>query len=227
MDLGVVIPTLNEEQYLPRILTFLKQHLANDQIVVVDGGSADDTNKIARQFDVHLIKSHIASRAVQMNLGANYLDQKDVLYFVHCDTMPPTSFFLFIDLAIDDGAELGAYRLKFDQCKGLMHVNAYLTRYPALCCRGGDQSLFVKRRVFDQLCGFDESKVIMEDFDFIKRAKKLFKFHVIQKDITVSSRKYQKNSYWRVQFANVLIYTLFKFGFRPNLLKSWYSRLLR
>ena len=226
MNIAVIIPTLNEEDFLPSILKFMKKHLSKQQIVLVDGGSDDRSVALAQDADVQLIRSPVACRAIQMNLGANIAESADVLYFVHCDTMPPHSFVKDIQEAISQGADLGCYRFQFDRSRGLMRFNAFLTRFPALFCRGGDQSLFVKNSVFKAIGGFDENKVIMEDYDFIKKARS-YTFKIIPKNIIVSSRKYETNSYWKVQGANILIYTLYVLGISPCRLKKWYSSLLK
>ena len=70
----------------------------------------------------------------------------DVLYFVHADTIVTKSFYADIQKAIAEGFEMGCYRYKFDQYKNpLLYINSFFTRFPMLWCRGGDQTLFVKK----------------------------------------------------------------------------------
>ena len=228
MDMVIIIPVLNEEEHLPGLLSHLRNiSFPLGNIVLVDGGSTDNTIDIARSHKVKVIRSKRAGRALQMNLGANAFPEANVYYFLHCDALPPRSFVSDIQKEMDDGADLGAFRFQFDRQTALMHFNAYMTRFKLPFCRGGDQSLFIKRNVFDALGGFNEAQVIMEDYDILRRAKNNgYKFHLIQKDIIVSSRKYVNNSYLRVQFANMLVYGLYSFGANPIWLKELYSRLL-
>ena len=79
-------------------------------------------------------------------------------------------------------------------------------------CRRGDQSLFIKKELFDELGGYDDELKIMEDYDFIKRAKKEFLFKVIPKNILVSARKYQNNSYLKVNLANLIVFWMYTLG---------------
>jgi hypothetical protein len=160
-----------------------------------------------------------------MNHGAQQA-RGEVLYFVHADTLPPPTFVADIRRAIGQGHEMGCYRFRFSEDHPMLRLNAYFTRFPLMICRGGDQSLFVKRDLFDRLDGYDEHYRIMEEYDFIRRAKKHSHFHIMPGEITVSARKYAHNSYPRVNLANLIVFSMFFLGISQDFMVKTYQRLL-
>ncbi|MAE87760.1 MAG: hypothetical protein CMB80_33810 [Flammeovirgaceae bacterium] len=93
-------------------------------------------------------------------------------------------------------------------------------------CRGGDQTLFITRSLFDKLQGFDEYYCVMEDFDLLRRAKEIAKYHIIQKEVVVSARKYTDNGYLKVQLANLNAFRMFNRGEDPQKIRSYYKLAL-
>ncbi len=228
LKLSIIIPTLNEainlSRLLKRLLEIPKEYSL--QIIVVDGGSDDKTTQIASDFGVELIESLKQSRAIQMNLGAEKANG-DYLYFVHADTLPPPTYITDIYKSIEQGHTIGCFRYKFDSSKQLLKLNAFFTRYSFLWCRGGDQSLYIPKSTFFEMGKFDESCLIMEDFNFLCRLKERSSLHIIQKDFLVSARKYEENGYLRVQLANFIVFNMFRFGFPQEKLLNTYSYLLK
>jgi len=151
----------------------------------------------------------------------------DVFYFVHADARPPESFPEDIALCLKNGSDFGCYRFKFDKNSFMLRFNAWWTRFPFMFCRGGDQTLFIKKQIFEQLNGFNEDYIIMEDFDIIRRAKKKYKFAIIPKAVMVSTRKYTTNSYFRVNMVNLWSYWMFMLGASPEYIKAFYKKRLR
>lgn len=225
--LSIIIPTLNEETNIQKLLERL--HLGGKdkeyEILVSDGGSTDATVQLVKGDHVQLVTCSHQGRAFQMNKAAE-LARGDVLYFVHGDTLPPVSYYDDIQASIDAQYDMGCFRFRFDSGSPLLKINGFFTRFNLSWVRGGDQSLFVKKKVFDALGHFKEAYVIMEDFDFLKRAKGRYRFRILQNEIVVSSRKYQNNSYLRVQFANLVVFNMFRLGFAPQLLLKTYRVLI-
>ncbi|SNS75702.1 transferase 2, rSAM/selenodomain-associated [Ekhidna lutea] len=229
MFVSIIIPTLNEEQYIGSLLDFLSKHQAGDrfEVIVVDGGSSDGTLGIVKERQIHHITASPPSRAHQMNEGAK-LAKGDILYFVHADTKLLPTFIDDIQDAVNQGFNSGCYRFKFDSPQNiLLHINGFFTRFPFTWCRGGDQTLFITRNAFETLGGFDEHYVIMEDYDLLERiAEAEISFKVLPKSVKVSPRKYQKNSYLKVQLTNLKAMKMYKRGVEPMEIRKFYTEEL-
>ena len=227
MTISVIIPTLNESQYLVQRIEFIKNFggEAVIEIIVVDGQSSDETRTVAAGAGAEVLTSPISSRAAQMNYGAR-LAKGEVLYFVHADVQLIPSFVQDIQEVLKAGYVAGCYRYRFDVDKMMLKVMAFFTRFDGIMCRGGDQTLYVKKEAFEALKGFDEYYTIMEDYDFIIRLKKNHKFKVIQKEVVVSARKYEMNSWFRVQSANLIIFIMFFLKRPPDQMKKMYKKLI-
>ena len=87
--------------------------------------------------------------------------------------------------------------------------------------------MFITKRIFQQLGGFDEYYSIMEDYDFIRRIwKSKIAFKLIKKSVVISTRKYRSNSWLRVQIANGVAMFMFNQGIRPEEIKKAYRKLV-
>jgi len=228
MQLSVIIPTFNEEENIAGLLDFLYDH--KDQrlleIMVADGKSTDHTVEVAKQSGARVVRCPLPGRAAQMNYAAS-LAQGDVLYFVHADTLPPDSYLDDIAEGLNDGFLLGSYCSNFQSDNPVFRINAWFTRFSSSYSYGGDQTLYVYRDLFDRLEGFHEKYVIMEDFDFVKRARRIASFKKIPKKALISTRKYDKNSFVRVSLANLIVFSMYRLGVSPRVLKKVYQKLLR
>jgi GT2 family glycosyltransferase len=161
-----------------------------------------------------------------MNMGAAQATHP-ILYFVHADVIVPEKFYSDIVKALSAGEEAGCYRSGFEYYPGLMRINAFVTRFKWLTARGGDQTLFITKTIFQELKGFDESYTIMEDYDIIKRiwaAGK--KFTILPNKVVISLRKYKNNSWLRVQYANATAMIMFSRGYSADQIKTKYQKLI-
>lgn len=227
MKVSIIIPVLNEAENIERLV---QQLLTNSngclaELLVVDGGSTDDTVAKAQQAGATVLHSPCQGRAKQMNFAAQFATG-DLLYFVHGDTLPPASYMEDVLQAVQAGFPVGCFRFRFESDHPLLRINSFMTRFDLIVCRGGDQTLFVTRALFDELGGYGEADVIMEDFYFIKRAKARYPFKIIPKEVLVSARKYAKNGYFRVQIANFIAFNMFRFGFPQQRIATTYRKLL-
>ena len=227
MKLSIIIPCLNEEEHIGRLLHFFNScdHSSEQEIIVVDGGSSDKTVEIAEKIGVKVLKTEKANRAVQMNLGAKHACN-EVLYFVHADTLPPKSYFEDIKKALSKGYEMGCYRSDLSAGGILLRVNSFFTRFHWLFCRGGDQSFFIPKDLFSSLGMYDESYQIMEEYDFIQRHWKKHRSIILAKGIKISTRKYEGRSWWKVNRANYVAVKNFKKGMSTDEIKKIYHRML-
>lgn len=229
MYISVIIPTFNEQDNIGPLIECIQKNggQAVKEIIVVDGGSSDNTLAIAQQLNVMALQAPKQGRAAQMNYGAS-LATGDVLYFIHADTRILPSFVTDIQHALDEGYESGCYRFRFDSNRFILKINGYFTRFNRLMLRGGDQTFFITKTLFEILDGYDEHYVIMEEYDFLRRlwAKNRPTFKLIPKSVLVSARKYEKNSWLRVQIANLTAVILFRWGTQPSQIARIYKKML-
>ncbi len=227
MNLSIIIPTLNEAENIEKLIKRLQNCDCSKthEIIVVDAGSNDNTQELAKKTGATVLPSPKKGRAPQMNFGVKNANG-NVYYFVHADSLPPSDYCLSISKSIQQGAEIGGFRFKFDSDKKLLAFNNWTTQFNKIFVRGGDQTIFISKGLFDELNGFDESFRIMEEYDFIERAQKKTSYKVIQKDVLVSARKYDTNSWLRVQFANFVVFSMYRFGCSQDMLVNTYKRLL-
>lgn len=224
---SIIIPTYNEEENILKLLNYLKKH-SDDRLaemIVVDGGSRDQTVQIVKDAGFNCIVSEKKGRATQMNSGYR-LSKGDLLYFVHADSIPPTSYLDDLFRSVNDGYSAGCYRFRFDSDKLFLKVNSYFTRFDRIMCRGGDQTLFITRSLFEKLGGFREDFMIMEEYDLIQKIQRTAGFRIIPKDVIVSARKYDKNHYLQVNFANLAVFMMYFAGARQETMVHAYKSLI-
>ena len=222
--ISVIIPTLNEAVYISRLLMYLQEHSPAQnikEIIVVDGGSSDDTAEIASDYGAIVMHSS-KGRAKQMNYGARKA-KGQILYFLHADTFPPKKFDSSILKAVAQNHTAGCFRMKFDSNSTFLKFFASLTAFNHKICRGGDQSLFVTQSLFQKMCGFNENYLIFEDSEFIGRLYEVTKFKVLPQNVITSARKYEKCGTLRLQYHFGMIHLKNILGAGPDQLYDYYN----
>ena len=227
MTISIIIPAYNEEQLIGILVSFLKKNSNRDvaEIIVADGGSTDNTVAAAAAAGATAIVSPLKGRSCQMNFGAS-IATGTVLYFVHADTFPPETYAVDIMAAREGGQSLGRYYTKFMSNKKILWFNEWFTRFDFFICMGGDQTLFVTKALFDSVGGFDSKMLLMEEYDFCARARRAGSYTIMDGAALVSARKYDKNSWLRVQRANYKVVQLYKKGVSQVTLAATYKRML-
>lgn len=227
MKVSIIIPTYNEAENIGSLVRYLLEcdNGSIADIIVSDGGSSDDTVTIAKEAGAHVIMSPKKGRAFQLNQGASHA-RGDVLYFIHADCRPPRTFLVDINNAIQKQFNLGRYKTQFDSDKRILKINAWFTRFDLFICMGGDQTLFVERNIFDQCNGFKQDLLIMEDYEFCARARKIGKYKIMDGKALISARKYTGNSWLRVQLANSKIVRMYKNGASQLEMADMYKKML-
>ncbi|MDB4292226.1 TIGR04283 family arsenosugar biosynthesis glycosyltransferase [Maribacter sp.] len=228
--ISIIIPAYNEKHNLEALLPLLTKNDydgAYEVLIAQSCNNTDGAEQMTQLPAVRFLKCEHQGRATQMNQAAKEA-KGDILVFLHADVRPPVTFLSDIKSTIDAGFEAGFFSYRFDKENKLLKINASFTAKDGIFTGGGDQCLFIKTAVFNALGAFDEKQVLMEDFEFFDRMKKnKVSYKIIKNDLVVSARKYEQNSYVRVNLSNLLLVVLFKLGYPPKKLKSLHNRLIR
>lgn len=225
MRLTVIIPTFQESANIKACIDSVKR-LNPFEIIIVDGGSTDDTGQIALLNGARLIKS-IKGRGAQLQAGA--MEAKgDILMFVHadariCENLLPE----YLESAIYEGYSGGFFKLQFDDASLSTKVVEFFANLRSRAFRlpYGDQGIFIKKDVFNMLGGFKKYP-FLEDLDFVRRTKKISRLKYMPFCITVSARRIKKGyplSPILVSLRNVIIALLFIMGVKPDKLIRLYK----
>ncbi len=227
LKISIIIPTYNEPATIEKLITYLQKHGGDSvvEIIISDGESNDETPAIAEKAGAGVLISPQKGRAAQMNYGAAN-SNGDVLYFVHADSFPPVNFASDIIKAVNDGFDFGRYRTQFDSSKFLLKINAWFTRFNWFICYGGDQTLFITRKLFEQSGGFKNELLIMEEYEFAERLMKQGRYKIFNDTALVSTRKYEGRSWLKVQLANRKVVKLFKKGTSQEVIVKTYKEML-
>lgn len=196
-----------------------------DEVIVCDGSSNDGTLELAKAAGAIAERSPVKGRAGQMNHGAS-IARGDILHFVHADTRPPKNSAAIISAALALGADHGSFRTRFDEDRLMLKVNAFFTRFDRPFFRGGDQSIWVKRELFNKIGGYNANMLIMEEYDLLERLRQAGKFHLSDQATLISARKYQGNSWLRVQLANLKVVRMYRAGATQEDIVRTYKSML-
>jgi hypothetical protein len=219
----VIIPTLNEARAIAATISMLKKH-RQTEIIIVDGGSQDQTVEIAKSMDVEVLTSAV-SKATQMNTGAAEATG-DVLLFLHADTRLPDDFENCVLAAMArDEICAGAFSLGIDSgVAGLRFIERVANwRSRFFQMPYGDQALFVSRSLFQEIGGYPEYP-IMEDFEFVRRLKRKGKIAILPQSVQTSARRWLNYGILKTWLLNQIIIVAYYLGISPQRLSQWYSR---
>lgn len=227
-SVSVIIPTFNEAYSIADLVRYLRTATAGEEveILVADGQSLDATAARAQAAGARVVVCPRKGRAAQMNFGAQQA-RGPLLYFLHADTYPPAGFLTDIRRALARGYRSGCYRLAFDHPHWFLRANAWFTRFPWTVVRFGDQSLFVPKALFEQIGGFREDLLVMEDQEIIVRLKAQGPFRVVPRTVTTSARKYLDNGVYRLQGLFTSIAVLYWLGVSQENLVRFYRFFIR
>jgi rSAM/selenodomain-associated transferase 2 len=210
--ISIIIPILNESKTIVSLLQYLIINSSStniSEIIVVDGGSKDESFKLVSDFnllnDKVILISSDRGRATQMNLGKQKATGT-ILYFLHADSFPPNGFDQLIINEVKKGNLAGCFKMKFNHHHWWLRLASWLTKFQWRACRGGDQSQYITKELFKEIGGFNEHYMIYEDNLLINELYKRNLFKVIQKSIVTSARLYERKGIWALQYHFLTIY---------------------
>jgi rSAM/selenodomain-associated transferase 2 len=218
---SIILPVLEESSTLASVLHPLVGQ-PDVELIVVDGGSLDGTVDVARQFTAKVFKG-ARGRANQMNFGA--LQSKgDILLFLHGDTALPPSALERVRRALSDETIVGgAFRLRIASTCRALKVVAWGANFRSrlLGLPYGDQALFVRRSVFEEIGGFAPWP-LMEDVDLARRLRRAGRMILLPEAVTTSARRWEREGVVWTTMRNSLLLVAFWAGCSPAWLAQWY-----
>jgi rSAM/selenodomain-associated transferase 2 len=221
MKLSVVIPTWNESENLAATLGALPR---DSQVIVADGGSADGTIEIARRFGARVVDCG-RGRALQMNSGAREAEG-DTLLFLHADAVLEAGAGDAISKALSDPSVVGgSFRLRIRSSRPSLALVAFGSnlRARALGMPYGDQGLFVRREVFDDLGGFP-ALPFLEDVAFMRSLKRRGRLVPLDVSVSTGDRHWRELGVLLKTLLNWTMVGLYLAGVSPERLAPHYFR---
>ncbi len=221
--ISIVIPTLNEAENLAETLASTESSV-DLEIIVVDGGSSDETLELAKSFGVRLLTTN-AGRARQVNAGG-LAARGDVLFFLHGDTLLPQGFERYVqDIMGKPGVVAGAFTLGIDGSEFGFRIVEMLANFRSrvLQMPYGDQGIFLRREVFSALGGFPDM-VLMEDFVLMQRLRKRGRVAIAPVAVKTSARRWRKLGILKTTLINQAVLLAHFLGSNPERLARWYGR---
>jgi rSAM/selenodomain-associated transferase 2 len=221
--ISIIIPTLNEERSLPSLLDSIRQQGADQEVIVVDGGSQDRTLEIAGDHRGQTLSSP-PGRGNGICVGAKEA-RGNVLFFLRADSILLPGALKRIAEVLSANTEIvgGNFRLVFD---GDTRFSRWLTQaYVWIRSIGlyyGDSGIFVRRSIYEALGGFRPIP-LMEDLDFVRRLERFGQTCCIEDPpLITSSRRFEGRHPLQVLYGWIRLHVLFWLGISPERLADIY-----
>lgn len=222
ITISIVIPCLNEGKFIKKTLTNVYSLTGSFEVIVVDGGSTDETIDIVKKFEsVNLVPS-AKGRSIQMNKGAK-VAKGDILLFLHADTFLPENTYDSITTALEKPEIVaGSFYLMFDHENWALNMYTWMSRFNFSLFTYGDHGIFVKKQIFEDIGGYKEIP-FMEDVEIQSRFSNVGRFGKLDTAVLTSARRFIKTGPFRQLIFDLWLIFLFKIGVSPVWLKKFYK----
>ncbi|MCR8539888.1 MAG: TIGR04283 family arsenosugar biosynthesis glycosyltransferase [Prochlorococcus marinus CUG1439] len=211
--ISIIIPTINEANNLPLLLSDLSIIKKEGEISIIDCGSEDKTIDIANIYGAKVYKSKERNRGLQLDIGAKN-SKGDWLIFLHADTRLTHDWFAKIKSVLkEDNNYIYYFKFKINDKKIIYRVLEILVNFRSKYFKQpyGDQGLIIHRSIYLKNNGFRKIP-LMEDVDFLRRLKNKKDLKQLNLPIFTSSRKWER--------TNIFLQALKNWNFRRRWLKG-------
>ena len=223
-SISVVIPTLNEAESLPETVRRARANPEVCEIIVVDGGSRDDTRAAAERLGCRVLESP-PGRGGQMRIGAA-LARGDVVLLLHADTwLPPEAGRAALECLGDQGVVAGGFWKTFRDGSWLMLGSRFRCGL-RLWFGGrvlGDQAMFIRRDALDKIGGIPDMP-LMEDVELCRRLRTAGRLVLAGATVTTSARRFTKLGVIRTYLRMWQVMIRYRLGASPEKLRSLYEK---
>ncbi|HEX7705669.1 MAG TPA: TIGR04283 family arsenosugar biosynthesis glycosyltransferase [Thermoanaerobaculia bacterium] len=222
MPVSVVIPTLNEEEWIVRTIESAFAAGASE-VIVADGGSGDRTLVLAETTGARLVPA-ARGRGQQLNRGAAAAAH-EFLIFLHADTLLPAGAIAAVESALASNASFGGFRVRFFEGGWRLRYVAFMINMRTRLTRApwGDQAQFARRDAFVASGGYPDVP-IMEDYEFALRMKRATSPALLPLEVTTSGRRFLARGVIRTSILNWIVIGAWHLGVSPDRLAAWYRR---
>jgi len=207
--MSIIVPAFNEASTIKQFLESLRDRAGDAEIIVVDGGSSDDTIELARDRCDRCLRS-ARGRARQMNSGAAAA-AGDIFWFLHADTEVPADCIQKIcDVFRDPEVVGGFFRIRIPSRRFVYRLTDSIAHYAGLLLqmRFGDHGFFCRRAVFREIGGFPELP-LMEDAEFFRELRQRGRIAIVSSRLTSSPRRYEQIGPWSLTLTYGIIALLY------------------
>lgn len=195
MKISIVIPTLNEQYWLPRLLNCLQGISEVGEIIVVDNNSSDETKNIAKNYNCKILSG--LTPAISRNIGGNSVCG-DIIIFLDADVLVNHKIVLDVIALMKDRKVVAVhYKIypltnsKFVRfCYAIMdYYFLFLSKIGVY--QGTGNFIAIRKEAFTVINGFNAKILFGEDNDFYRRISKIGKvIYSRQLAIYVSTRRF-------------------------------------
>lgn len=221
--ISIIVPVYNEAPTINKLIDNLEQFKDCCEIIFVDSGSTDGTNKIIEK-KYRLFYSPKKGRSYQMNYGAS-LSKGDILLFLHADSLLPNDAPGQIHRIIRRGYKIGCFKIKFDSGSILMKICGFMSnlRVRLRNIAFGDQGIFIVKSYFYELGSFAEIP-LMEDYQLSMDTKTDGeKIALTKTKIETSERRFIKNGRLRTMIKMQRLQYMYRKGKDINIIANLYK----
>ncbi len=221
--ISIIIPVLNEAKNISNNLSKLQFLRKQTELIIVDGGSQDNTTDVCLPLADEIIQS-AKGRSIQMNAGAK-IASGDILLFLHADTTLPDNSLLLIKKGLSEKYQWGRFDVELSGNHFMFQVIAFFMNWRSRLTgiSTGDQTLFVQKKLFYQAGQFPEIP-LMEDIAMCKRLKKHSSPLCLEAKVVTSSRRWQSFGIFRTISLMWWLRLLYFLGCSPESLTQLYSQ---